>query len=163
MQIKLFTIPINNVEDYNEEINVFLRTHKVVEMEKHLIQTGTTYSWCFYISYINTTENIGIDNKNTKRVDYMKILDKETFAKFSKLREIRKKIAIENAVSAYIVFTDAELAQIAKMQDLSLKKLKTIKGVGDKKAEKYGNQLIENYYLIKDEKSNKLDTEDNLF
>ena len=93
----------------------------------------------------------------------MKTLDKETFTKFSKLREVRKKIAIENAVSAYIVFTDAELAEIAKMQEITIKKLKTIKGVGDKKAEKYGKQLIENYNQTSNEASKQPNTENNLF
>ncbi len=105
MQIKLFTIPVNNVEDYNEEINKFLRSHKIVEIEKHLMPNGNSYSWCFYISYI---ENADKENyKKTKKIDYMKVLDPKTFAKFSQLREIRKKIAQENAVSAFIVFTDA--------------------------------------------------------
>ncbi len=50
MQIKLFTIPINNVDDYNEEMNKFLRSHKIVEIEKHLIQTGTSvYSTLFLL------------------------------------------------------------------------------------------------------------------
>ena len=50
MQIKIFTIPINNVDDYNEDINKFLRSHKIVEIEKHLLQTGASHSWCFYVS-----------------------------------------------------------------------------------------------------------------
>jgi len=43
MQVKLFTIPINNIENYNEELNKFLRTHKVIEVDKHLVQNGNTY------------------------------------------------------------------------------------------------------------------------
>lgn len=33
MQIKLFTIPINEIESYNEELNKFLRTHKIIEVD----------------------------------------------------------------------------------------------------------------------------------
>ena len=40
MQVKLFTIPINNINEYNEELNKFLRSHKIVEIEKHLVQNG---------------------------------------------------------------------------------------------------------------------------
>ena len=34
MQIKLFTIPITNIIDFNDELNAFLRSHKIVEIEK---------------------------------------------------------------------------------------------------------------------------------
>ncbi len=36
MQVKLFTIPINDIEKPNEELNKFLRTHKVIEVDKYL-------------------------------------------------------------------------------------------------------------------------------
>ncbi len=162
MQIKLFTIPINSIEDYNEELNKFLGTHKIVEIEKHLLQTANTYSWCFYISYIKN--NYTDEQKKSKgRIDYMKTLDSVSFAKFSKLRDIRKKIAIENAVSAYIVFTDAELAEMTKLPEITIQKIKRIKGIGDKKAEKYGNKLIENYYKKVDETSGESNSGDKLF
>ena len=32
---------------------------------------------------------------------------------------------------------------LAKIEDLTLAKMKTVKGIGDKKTEKYGNQFIE--------------------
>lgn len=41
-----------------------------------------------------------------KKVDYKKVLDEATFEKFSKLREIRKKVAAEEGISAFIIFTD---------------------------------------------------------
>ena len=140
MQIKLFTIPITNVEDYNEDLNRFLSLHKIVEIEKHVLQTGDTYSWCFCVSYL---EKKAKTIPSSHKIDYMKILDAKTFAKFSKLRELRKRIAAEDGVSAYIVFTDAELAEIAKLEEINLKNLKLIKGIGDKKADKYGNWIIQ--------------------
>lgn len=157
MQIKLFTIPINNVEEYNEEVNKFLRSNKIVEIEKHILQTGASYSWCFYISYIDSVYQKEQNNTRTK-IDYMKVLDTKTFTKFSKLREIRKQIATENAVSAYIVFTDAELAEIAKLPELTINKLKTIKGIGDKKTKKYGEQFIKMFNEIKNETNREPDT-----
>lgn len=116
MQVKLFTIPINEIESYNEELNKFLRSHKIIEVDKHLVQNGVSYNWCFYISYIGITQNTKFSTK--KKIDYMQVLDTATFAIFSKLREIRKQIAVKHAVSAYIVFTDAELAEIAKQKSL---------------------------------------------
>lgn len=159
MQVKLFTIPINEIEIYNEELNKFLRTHKIIEVDKHLVQNGVSYNWCFYISYIGVTQNTKFSTK--KKIDYMQVLDTETFAIFSKLREIRKQIAVKHAVSAYIVFTDAELAEIAKLKEPNVNNIRNINGVGDKKAEKYGAELLEQYHKEKqDETSRQLNTKD---
>jgi len=125
MQVKLFTIPINEIESYNEELNKFLRSHKIIEVDKHLVQNGVSYNWCFYISYIGITQNTKFSTK--KKIDYMQVLDTATFAIFSKLREIRKQIAVKHAVSAYIVFTDAELAEIAKLKEPNVNNIRNIK------------------------------------
>ena len=154
MQVKLFTIPINDIEIHNEELNKFLRTHKIIEVDKHLVQNGVSYNWCFYVSYVGEIQE---KYSSKKKIDYMNVLDKDTFAVFSKLRQIRKSIAAKHAVSAYIVFTDAELAEIAKLKELNIKNLRTIKGIGDKKAEKYGTELIQEY-LKENEKSGKPNT-----
>ena len=140
MQIKLITIPINGVEDYNEELNKFLRSHKIVEIEKQLIQTSVGVYWCMYISYITPTV---VEQASKEKIDYRQVLNEKHFAVFSLLREVRKKIATDEGVSAYIVFTDAELAEIAQLSELSISKLKSIKGIGDKKADKYGKLLID--------------------
>ena len=85
------------------------------------------------------------------------------FAKFSKLRTIRKQIAAEQGVSAYIVFTDAELAELAKLEQITIQKMKGIRGIGDKKADKYGKLLIERYKKLQDEKSGQSHSKDKLF
>ena len=98
MQVKLFTIPINDIEKHNDELNKFLRTHKVIEVDKHLVQNGVSYNWCFYVSYVGEIQE---KYSNKKKIDYMNVLDKETFAVFSKLRQIRKSIAAKHAFSCF--------------------------------------------------------------
>lgn len=158
MQIKLFTIPITNVSDYDEELNKFLRSHKIVEIEKQLLQLPTGAYWCFYISYVMPSV---VEQASKEKIDYRTVLSEQHFVVFSALREIRKKIAADEGVSAYIVFTDAELAEIAQLSDLTLAKLKGIKGIGDKKADKYGKLLI-NTYRNKYEKDKQADTLDSV-
>ncbi len=144
MQIKLFTIPINNINDYNEELNLFLRTHKIIQLEKHLVQTENSYNWCFFISYLGSDVSTKFSSTK-KKIDYKEILSEAEFKKFSTFREIRKQIAKEQGVSAYIVFTDAELAEITKLTELSISNMKKINGIGDKKLEKYGTEFLKKY------------------
>lgn len=161
MQIKMFTIPITAVADYNEEINAFLRGNKIIEIDKQLIQTPAGVYWCLCISYVAP----GVAEKQTKeRVDYMKELEPDVFTRFSVLRKIRKEIANKENVSAFVVFTDAELAEMAKMPELTAEKIKTIKGIGKSKTDKYGVRLIEAYQQqTPNETSEQPDTKDSLF
>ena len=70
------------------------------------------------------------------------MLNENEFVVFSKLRECRKIIATSDAMPAYAVFTDEELAGIARLPVLEANKLLSVRGIGDKKVEKYGNQLL---------------------
>jgi superfamily II DNA helicase RecQ len=76
-------------------------------------------------------------------VDYKESLSPEAFSRFSALRKTRKQIAADALVPAYAVFTDAELAQIASLAEVTLASMRTVKGVGQKKVEKYGALLME--------------------
>ena len=143
MQIKLFTIPIIGGEKLTEELNAFLRSRKILQTENHILQTNTGGFWCFCIKYIEDSKG---DKKVTRRekVDYKAILDEATFQRFNEMRQIRKAIAQDEAIPAYAVFTDAELAEIAKIgEKRSLADIRKIKGIGAKKLEKYGAKFTQ--------------------
>ena len=71
------------------------------------------------------------------------MLDEQTFTVFSRLRAIRKQLADRDAVPAYAVFTDAEIAEIAKIEHPTPKSLRAIPGIGEKKIEKYGTEICQ--------------------
>ena len=156
MQIKLFTIPILQAAEINKELNFFLRSHNIVEFEKHLMQNNGKAYWCISVQYIELQK---ADIKPVNKKDYKKLLNEKQFERFSQMREIRKEIAVEDQISAYIVFTDAELAEIAKMEQPTANNIRTIKGIGDKKADKYGERLLSK--LKKNEKGSLPDTKNN--
>ena len=59
------------------------------------------------------------------------------------LRAWRLETAREQEVPAYIVFGDATLRGIAVTEPTTLEQLSTVSGVGEKKLEAYGAQLLE--------------------
>lgn len=69
------------------------------------------------------------------------MLDGHSFARFAVLRTIRKRLAEEDAVPAFAVFTDAELAEIAKLDEITPKRMLAINGLGEKRVEKYGEPM----------------------
>jgi len=150
MQIKIFTIPIIGGEKMNEEMNAFLRSKKILQIERAFSDSGAAWSFCITYLEEGFTKSKG---KTKTKVDYKEVLDAESFDRFSQMRVIRKKLAQDEALPAYAIFTDAEMAELAKIQALNLTKMKKIKGIGEKKVEKYGQHFILESTNIKDEKS----------
>jgi superfamily II DNA helicase RecQ len=151
VQFKIFTIPVADDGAAMEEMNRFLRGHKVLEVEQQLLSTKTGANWHFCVKYIanalpSSAGKTGGGESQSKK-DYKEILDEKTFARFSVLREVRKKLAEEDGLPVYAVFTNEELAAIAALDEINAQTLKTVNGVGEKKTEKYVARMTE--YLQK--------------
>ena len=69
-------------------------------------------------------------------------LDEAASALFGALKSWRAEVAREHNLPAYVVFHDATLAQMARERPSSLEQLATISGVGSKKLEAYGQELL---------------------
>ena len=113
MQIKLFTIPTGDSGAAQQEMNTFLKAYKILEIEQKLISNDNGACWCFCVRYLETAVNVAPESK--AKDDYRQVLDEPTFQKFSNLRAIRKQVAATEGLSAFIVFTDEELAELAKL------------------------------------------------
>jgi ATP-dependent DNA helicase RecQ len=59
-----------------------------------------------------------------------------------RLKALRRQIADERGVPAYIVFPDATLAQMARRRPTTASELLEIPGVGPKKLELYGERFL---------------------
>jgi len=150
MQIKIFNIAIPGGEAINEDLNSLLRSKKILQVESKVVTGDSGAYWCFCVRYLD--EPPAPEGGAKQKVDYRTILSADVFARFSKYREIRKAISIEEGIPAYAVFTDEELAEMSKSEPLLLTELSKIKGIGEKKAEKYGPRFI-NPSAQKNEKS----------
>jgi len=147
MQIQLFHIPVFTNDEELKRLNAFLRGNKIIDIEKQFVNNGNHSFWSILVRYLVSQQVQNLNDLPKTKVDYKTILDAETFKKFSRLREIRKMLAIEDAVPAYAVFTDEELSGIAQLQQITKNNMLSIKGIGEKKVEKYGlkiQELIEN-------------------
>ncbi len=159
MQIKIFTVPLFGGEESTEEMNKFLRGNKVVDITKSLVQQGDVAYWAFCVTYL-----LGAPPKvqppqgeRKEKVDYRNVLDGPAFARFAVLRSIRKRLAEADAVPAFAVFTDAELAEIAKLDEITPKAMLAINGLGDKRVEKYGEPMCR---LFAEQTRNEANKED---
>lgn len=75
MQIKLFTIPISDNGALTEEMNRFLRSNKVLEVENHLVSNEHGASWCFCVKYIG---GASVFQKTEIKKDYKNELNEKS-------------------------------------------------------------------------------------
>jgi superfamily II DNA helicase RecQ len=147
MQIKIINVPLTDDGTMQSELNRVLATNRVLEVEQCFFNNKKGGCWTFCIRYIqNMTPTAEQYTSSKEKTDYKKILGEQEFKVFSDLRELRKQIAAQDAVPAYAVFTDEELAGIARLPKLEAEKLISIKGIGDKKVQKYGKLLMDMYH-----------------
>lgn len=139
MQIKIFTIPLIGSGEVQEQLNLFLRTHRVAEVRKELGLQNGNHFWTFCISYLDDAKNV---KRPTEKIDYKDLLSEEEFERFSQMRTIRKELAQSESIPPFVVFTDAELAEFAKHKSLTLSLMRKVNGVGEKKLEKYGKYFV---------------------
>lgn len=77
-----------------------------------------------------------------EKVDYKALLDAPTFALFAKLRDVRKGLAEKENLPAYAVFTNEQLAEVARRRCAVAADLGKIDGIGTARVEKYGAAVV---------------------
>ena len=73
-------------------------------------------------------------------------------ALFTKLRELRKTIADAEDIAPFIVFNDATLSDLARVQPQTLNQMLSVSGIGDIKLSRYGQPFLA---LIKEHNQSK--------
>lgn len=166
MQIRFFSVPAFGGEEAEEALNLFLRSHKVVSVEKEFCAHSNPPFWSCCVTVVDQilhpskTDVLSQQVSKQAKVDYREVLDDTTFAVFSKLREIRKQIAVSDGVPVYAVFSNQELAEIAKLESIDEKNLKTIQGIGDGRIAKYGTHLCKMYQADADKSQSFAESQD---
>ena len=97
---------------------------------------------------LHGTETFLIRVEGDKQLVSRKVIDHDDLDDaeqrlFAQLRQWRKLCANQNAVAAYNVFPDATLIQIAKRKPLEPNQLEGISGIGEKRIERYGQEVCE--------------------
>ncbi len=136
-QINTFFVPISGGEAVQDEMNAFLRGHRVLQVEKAFAGNG----WAFCVEWMEGGAAVAGRPLYQKRIDYREVLDEATFARFAKLRERRKAIAQEDGVPPYMVMTDAQMAEAVKEGEPTVEAMKKIEGFGAARLAKYGERL----------------------
>lgn len=144
MQYKIFVIPIKTINETEDELNRFLRGHRVLSVQKEFVSERDNSFWTFVIEYLEqaAAQNNITDGKS--KIDYKQVLSEEEFVLFSRLRDLRKELAARDSIPVYAIFTNEQLAEMAKKKVRTRADMQKITGVGEAKINKYGDALLEN-------------------
>ncbi len=149
MQMTFFQVPVRGDSELQEEFNRFLRSHRVLTIQREFVADGGNSFWALAVEYL---DGVGTSGKNEAsggsgsrkaRVDYKEILSPEDFAVFAKLRDWRKERSEKESVPVYAVFTNEQLAKVAVGKPDNEKQLREVEGIGEAKSKKYGDGVLE--------------------
>lgn len=84
-------------------------------------------------------DKLKVVKKERKSSEYLENVNSETYEAF---RELRRKIANENNVPAYIVFSDKTLSLLSSQLPQSKEEMLDINGIGEVKFERYGEEFL---------------------
>jgi superfamily II DNA helicase RecQ len=145
MSFRFFQIPTRDGGSAAEELNQFLRGHRVLSIDRRFVDLGTESFWSFCVDYLESATSEGRSGPASEprgKVDYREVLSPAEFAAFVKLRDLRQTISKEEAVPVYVVFTNDQLAAMVRKKIKSKSDLGKIDGVGESRVQKYGERFL---------------------
>jgi superfamily II DNA helicase RecQ len=148
MKQKFFRIPVANSDDTEADLNAFCDQHRVSNVDKHFVAEGANSFWAVCVTWSDNEGSLAgsikrTTNPKTGKIDYKEVLNDDDFIVFSRLRELRKTIAERDGIAAYNVFTNEQLAAIVQRRISSKTALLEVDGIGQTRADKYGDVFIE--------------------
>jgi len=126
-------------------LNGYLATHSIIGIDKQFVSDGGNSYWAFSVTTVKTNAkpHIGQFNKKRTSVDYREVLSPEHFAIYARLRELRNKLADQQGVPSYSIFTNEQLANIARLEVADRSTFAAIEGIGEKRMELYAETFLD--------------------
>ncbi len=87
-------------------------------------------------------ESGGNGNRETGKIRRSDILNSKGLELFAKLRELRTQLAKQEGVPPYLIFSDKTLVELCVKLPRTEEELLAVPGIGEHKAEKYGDAFL---------------------
>ena len=125
-------------------MNHFLRSHRVVSVQREFSNEGYSSSWHFCVEYLDLqSPPDSFISRKTDRIDYKDILSESDFNAFNRLRDLRKELAHQEGIAVYAICTNEQLSAMVQKRCRLIADLKKIPGFGEAKAAKYGQAILD--------------------
>ncbi|WP_395044938.1 HRDC domain-containing protein [Flavobacterium sp.] len=137
MQVKLFNIRLDskNLEIDQNSLNDFLETINFKKSDTHFIESESNY-WSVLVHYEEQVES-----KVDEPIQLHNLSDNEQNV-YNNLKNWRSEKAEQLGLKNFMICHNSELINIAITKPNSISELKKIKGFGNLKSEKFGDDII---------------------
>jgi superfamily II DNA helicase RecQ len=125
-----------------DELNAFIKSHRIVNVEKRLIDGERGTGWVFLVEYGMENKSQAASGPSAPRVDYREVLNEQEYALFDKLRQLRKEIAEKQGIPVYAVFTNDNLAGMVRKIPKTPGDLLSLSGIGESRVKQYGSAFL---------------------
>lgn len=144
MAYRTFSLPVRDDGSAAEELNQFLRSHRILQVTSHCVTEGPNSFWSFLVEYHDpaSPQPPRASMKSKSRIDYRDVLSAEDFAVFSRLRDWRRDVSQREAIPAYTVFDNDQLARMVTTRTSTKAELAAIQGIGQARLDKYGDSVL---------------------
>ena len=129
MQLKSFVIPVLSPERSEGDVNSFLRGHRVLRIERQLVNDMAGAYWAVLVEYAEDghTDVVRPVRRSDNKEDFN--LSSDEMERYERYRNIRNKVSMQKGVPPYVIFTNQELAILARIPELDESSEKNIKGI----------------------------------
>lgn len=146
MKIRHFHIRLNKeyVHEDENSVNSFLENVNVKKTTTQYVTAGQTGYWSILVFY-EELENIEAQliSETVKNAPFdPSSLNGDERNRYEALRIWRADTAAKDNFPNYIVASNAQLGAIAKLNPSGVEQLASIKGFGERKMKKYGDEII---------------------
>ncbi len=154
-----FSVPALDSALAQAEFNRFCADHRVLRIEQHFVADGAQSFWALCAVVIEGRGPLPAALKRSghaaraddaahsaipaSKVDYKQVLTESDFTVFAALRNLRKALAEQEGVPLFAVFTNEQLAAIARQRCDSLAALGQIDGIGAARLQRYGAAVLQ--------------------
>lgn len=157
MSLHFFAIPALDPQLAQDDLNRFCAGQRVVAVERQFVADGANSYWALCVTVAEGAGPLpdalksperrsgvrsGTGGESGGRIDYKAVLSEADFAVYAELRAWRKTAAEREGVPVYAVFTNEQLAEIARRGVDTVAALAEIEGIGPARLERYGEAVL---------------------
>lgn len=146
MKVKHFHIRVNkdHIQHDEDTLNVFMETVKVHRTAQQLVTTTQANFWSILVFFSEASmDGTHLSKSSNKQPAFDPAsLNDEERNRYEALRMWRTDEAAKDGYPSYIVASNAQLGAIAQMNPSSKEELSSLKGFGERKVDRYGDDII---------------------
>ena len=144
MKLKIFHYPYDpgGAGFDDADLQEFQKDKEVLDVHDHFFVHERVPVWALLVSYREVDPPGGSGRPRGAKVDWRAELAKEERAPFDALRDWRNARAKREGRPPYVLFTNRQLAALARARPASLEALRRVEGVGEAKATAYGEEIL---------------------